>query len=161
MDILLGSEVADQDRRDFFQTQIIFWMLCAIDGHAKNFSLFLNAGGSYRLTPRYDVLSAHHVLGTNAGHLSPHKAKMAMAMRGGSGYHYNWNDILPRHIKLTAQRCGLGSEIDRIMEELIERAGSVAGTVQGMLPADFPQELAHDVLTGLRASANRMRAMMD
>ncbi|MGH8144505.1 MAG: HipA domain-containing protein, partial [Steroidobacteraceae bacterium] len=52
MDILLGSDNADEDRKDFFRTQILFWMLCAIDGHAKNFSLFLNAGGSYRLTPR-------------------------------------------------------------------------------------------------------------
>jgi serine/threonine-protein kinase HipA len=129
-------------------------------GHAKNLSLFLNASGSYRLTPRYDVLSAHHVLGTTAGHLSSHRAKMAMAMRGSRGYHYNWN-ILPRHMKLTAQRCGLGSEIDRMMEELLERTDSVADTVQGMLPADFPQELARDVLTGLRTSAGRMKASME
>lgn len=157
MGILLGSEVADEDRRDFFRTQILFWMLCAIDGHAKNFSLFLNAGGSYRLTPRYDVLSAHHALGMNAGQLSPHKVTMAMAIRGSKGTHYNWSDILPRHFGLTAQRCGLGGEIDRMMEELIESTDSVADAVQGRLPADFPQELAHAVLTGLRASASRMR----
>ncbi len=46
MDILLGSEVADEDRREFFRTQILFWMLCAIDGHAKNISIFLDSGGS-------------------------------------------------------------------------------------------------------------------
>jgi len=85
---------------------------------------------------------------------------MAMAMRGSRGYHYNWN-ILPRHMKLTAQRCGLGGDIDRMMEELIERTDSVADTVQGMLPADFPQELARDVLTGLRTSAGRMKASME
>ena len=33
-------------------------MLRAIDGHAKNFSLFLNPGGRFQLTPLYDVLSA-------------------------------------------------------------------------------------------------------
>jgi serine/threonine-protein kinase HipA len=158
MGILLGSEAADEDRRDFFRTQILFWMLCAIDGHAKNFSLFLNAGGSYLLTPRYDVHSAHHALGTKAGRLSPHKLKMAMAIRGSKGSHDNWSDILPRHFELTAQRCGLGSRIGRMMEELIERTGSVADSVQDLLPADFPQELAHDVLDGLRASAGRMKA---
>jgi serine/threonine-protein kinase HipA len=39
MNTLLGSEVADEDRKDFFRSQVLFWMLCAIDGHAKNFSL--------------------------------------------------------------------------------------------------------------------------
>lgn len=29
----------------FFQAQLLFWMLCATDGHAKNFSLFLRPGG--------------------------------------------------------------------------------------------------------------------
>lgn len=158
MGILLGSEVADEDRKDFFRTQILFWMLGAIDGHAKNFSLFLNAGGSYRLTPRYDVFSAHHALGTKAGRLSSHEVKMAMAIRGSEVSHYNWSDILPRHFELTAQRCGLGRKIGRMMEELIERTGSVADSVQDLLPADFPQELAHDVLNGLRASAGRMKA---
>jgi serine/threonine-protein kinase HipA len=38
MDLLLGSTHAEQDRLDFLRTQILFWMLCAIDGHAKNFS---------------------------------------------------------------------------------------------------------------------------
>lgn len=158
MGILLGSEVADEDRRDFFRTQILFWMLCAIDGHAKNFSIFLNAGGSYRLTPRYDVLSAHHALGTGAGRLSPHKVKMAMAVRGSKALHYNWSDILPRHFELAAKRCGLGDEIGRMMEELIESTGSVADTVQSQLPTNFPQELAHHVLQSLRACAGRMTA---
>ena len=156
MNILLGSEIADDDRKDFFRTQILFWMLCAIDGHAKNFSLFLNAGGSYRLTPRYDVLSAHHVLGTKAGNLSPYIVKMAMAIRGSKALHYNWREILPRHFELTAQRCGLGSEIGRMVEELIEKTAFVIQSVQGLLPANFPQELSRDVLTGLRSAADRM-----
>jgi serine/threonine-protein kinase HipA len=156
MDILLGSEVADEDRKDFFRTQILFWMLCAIDGHAKNFSLFLNAGGNYRLTPRYDVLSAYSALGSKAGTLSAHKIRMAMAVRGSSKAHYHWNDILPRHFVPMAQRCGLGSDIGRILEELIERTDSVIDSIQSSLPVDFPQPLAHDVLTGLRSAGARM-----
>ena len=35
-----------------------------------DFSLFLNAGGSYVLTPRYDVLSAHDVRGGRSVQLS-------------------------------------------------------------------------------------------
>ena len=157
MNVLLGSEVAEEDRKDFFRTQILFWMLCAIDGHAKNFSIFLNAGGSYQLTPRYDVLSAYNALGTKAGTLSRHKIKMAMAVRGSNAPHYNWSDILPRHFEHMGRRCGLGSEIGRRMDDLIGRTDAVVDSVQGVLHADFPQELAQDVFTGLRSSAERMK----
>jgi serine/threonine-protein kinase HipA len=132
-------------------------MLCAIDGHAKNFSIFLNSSGSYRLTPRYDVLSAYHALGTRAGTLSPQKVRMAMAIRGSKALHYSWNDILPRHFAEMARLCGLGRHIDRIMEELIDKTDSVIQSMQGLLPTDFPPELAQDVLSGLRAAANRLR----
>jgi serine/threonine-protein kinase HipA len=158
MDILLGSEIAHEDRVDFFRTQILFWMLCAIDGHAKNFSIVLNAGGSYRLTPRYDVISAYNVLGSRAGTLSAHKIKMAMGIRGSKSLHYSWNDILPRHFTQMARHCGLGSEINGMMQELIDRTGAVIALVQAQLPADFPQPLARDVLAGLRSCADRMKA---
>ena len=78
MDLLLGSEKAAADRRDFMRTQLVFWLLAAIDGHAKNFSIFLRAGGAYQLTPRYDILSAHPMLGHGRGRLSPRKITMAM-----------------------------------------------------------------------------------
>lgn len=80
LDILRGSERAEEDRLDFFCTQLVFWLLAAIDGHAKNFSLFLLPGGAFRLTPRYDVLSAHPLLGHGRGRLARQKVKMAMAV---------------------------------------------------------------------------------
>lgn len=158
MKILLGSEVADEDRKDFFRTQVLFWMLCAIDGHAKNFSLFLSAGGGYRLTPRYDVLSAWNAPGKRAGTLSPHKIEMAMAVRGSHAPHYRWSEILPRHHVHMARICGLGSEIDRITDELIDTMDAVLESVQALLPAGFPEELAGDVFAGMRSCAGRMKA---
>ena len=56
------------------RAQIVFWLLVAIDGHAKNFSVFLTPGG-YKLTPLYDVMSA-----SPYPQLSPHKIKLAMAV---------------------------------------------------------------------------------
>lgn len=158
MNTRLGSEVAEEDRRDFFRTQILFWMLCAIDGHAKNFSLFLNAGGSCRLAPRYDVLSAHHVLGTKAGTLSPHEVKMAMGVCGSRELHYSWRRILPRHFEQSAGRCGLGNEISRIAEDLVNRTATVIESVQRVLPAGFPAELAQAVFAGLESAADRMKS---
>ena len=63
MSLLLGSREARSDRRTFFAAQILFWLLAAIDGHAKNFSIFIEAGGRFSLTPLYDVISAYPVMG--------------------------------------------------------------------------------------------------
>ena len=75
--LLEGSMSREHDRRVFFQAQVLFWMLCTTDGHAKNFSLFIRPRGRYQLTPLYDVLSAYPVLGEGPSKVSPHKAKLA------------------------------------------------------------------------------------
>ena len=51
----------------------------APDGHAQNFSLFLERGGQYRLTPLYDVISAYPWLGRGPGQIDREKLRMAMA----------------------------------------------------------------------------------
>ena len=51
MKILLGSRNALHDRIEFFKTQVLFWMLAVIDGHAKNFSIFIEPEGRFVLTP--------------------------------------------------------------------------------------------------------------
>lgn len=48
MRLLLGARDAFADRRVFMQAQLLFWLLAAPDGHAKNFSLFIERGGRYR-----------------------------------------------------------------------------------------------------------------
>jgi serine/threonine-protein kinase HipA len=155
MGLLFGSSRADDDRRDFFKTQILYWLLCAIDGHAKNFSLFLEAGSGYRLTPRYDVLSAFPVLGTSRRMLSPKKVKMAMAVEG-KNRHYLWHSILGRHWQETARRCGLGSVFRELVAELSDRTSAVVDSVSSRLPQGFPDSVASPILDGLRASASRL-----
>ncbi|MGI6436549.1 MAG: HipA domain-containing protein, partial [Sphaerochaeta sp.] len=43
MSILQGSQNASEDRLTFFSAQLLFWLLAAPDGHAKNFSIFLGS----------------------------------------------------------------------------------------------------------------------
>lgn len=152
MDLLLGSSRAEEDRRDFLRTSVLFWMLCAIDGHAKNFSVFIEAGGRYRLTPRYDVLSAFPVLGTTRGTLSPKKVRMAMAVEGRSR-HYLWHSVSRRHWEETARRCGAASELPSLIDELLERTPHVIDQVGKQIPGGFPDLVATPVLEGLRRSA--------
>ena len=65
-------------RDTFFKSQILFFLLAAIDGHAKNLSLFIEPKGTYDLAPLYDIISAYPLLETEK--LQKQKIKMAMAM---------------------------------------------------------------------------------
>jgi serine/threonine-protein kinase HipA len=154
MELLLGSENSTQDRRDFMRTQLVFWMLAAIDGHAKNFSVFLLPKGAYQLTPRYDILSAYPVLGHGRGKLSPQKIRMAMAVSGKSR-HYRWNEISARHWLETAKRCGFG-EMKTVIEEVTAATPAVIRQVQRMLPRGFPEQIAETVLEGVQGAARRL-----
>ena len=156
MDLLLGSTRSEQDRTDFLRTQLLFWMLCAIDGHAKNFSLFLEPRGLFRLTPRYDVLSAYPFLGNKTRQLSSHRVKMAMAVHSDKSRHYKWDEILRRHWQSTAKLCGLAGHIDGIIMEAIERTPKVIAEIEAGLPAGFPSSVARPVLEGLGQAARRL-----
>ncbi|WP_408889019.1 type II toxin-antitoxin system HipA family toxin [Myxococcus faecalis] len=151
--VLLGSSTALEDRDEFLRTQFLFWLLCAIDGHAKNFSVFIEAEGRFRLTPRYDVLSAYPLLGRKQNQLSPHKVKMAMAVFG-TNRHYKWKEIRMTHWLDTARQCGLGTSARQLFAETLERTPRVIDEVLTSLPRDFPSDVSEPILEGLRKAAN-------
>lgn len=158
MELLLGSDNAEQDRNHFFKTQIIFWVLAATDGHGKNFSIAHLPGGSYRATPIYDVLSAHPVIGAGRNQISPHKAKLAMAVRGSTHY-YLVEKIQRRHWLAQAQQVGLGAAAAaRLMEEVIASTESVIGEVGKLLPDSFPMDVAEAVFSGMEKQSARLAA---
>src|SRR5690606_6062685 len=73
MGLLATSASPQRNRRAFFLAQLLFWMLRAPDGHAKNFSLSIRPKGAYALTPLYDVMSAWPVIGDAPNKLSEYK----------------------------------------------------------------------------------------
>lgn len=159
MELLLGSDHADRDRKNFFKTQIIFWVLAATDGHGKNFSIAHLPGGRYRATPIYDVLSAHPVIGTGKNKISPQKAKLAMAVRGSSN-HYLIEKIRRRHWIAQAQQVGLGAAAaEQLIEEVIESTAAVIGKVGAMLPDGFPADLAEAVVSGMKRHCAKLEHM--
>ncbi len=155
MQLLLGADHPAEDRADLFRTLFVYWLLCAIDGHAKNFSISLQAGGGFSLTPRYDVRSAYPVLGRGPGRLPEQKVKMAMAVISPNR-HYRWQEIRGRHWLETARRCGLPLQDARTaLAELIEGVDQVVDTVREKLPKKFPGAVAESVFDGLRSTAER------
>jgi serine/threonine-protein kinase HipA len=155
MNLLLGSRVAVQDRVDFFRTQVVFWLLCAIDGHAKNFSVFIEPQGQYRLTPRYDVISAYPVLGHGAGKLAEQRVRMAMAV-SGKNRHYRWSEIRRSHWEETAARCGLGTDVRALIDGLVAQTPGVVDQVRKVIPKGFPARVAEPILKGLAARAKEL-----
>jgi serine/threonine-protein kinase HipA len=156
MDLLLGSEDVSSDRRHFFKTQLIFWLLAAPDGHAKNYSLAILAGGRYRATPIYDVLSAHPVIGHGANQLSPQKAKMAMAVRGRSN-HYRFAEIRRRHWIEQAKQIGFGqTEAEQLIEEVLALTNEVIRKVEPLIPNGFPMDVAEAIFSGMRDQCSKL-----
>jgi serine/threonine-protein kinase HipA len=155
MDLLLGAQNPAEDRRDFLRTQVVFWLLAAIDGHAKNFSVFLLPAGGFQLTPRYDVLSAYPMLGHGRGKLAPQKVKMAMAVEG-KNRHYLWDGIHARHWIETARHCGI-ADMEAIIADVILRTPAVIERVEAAIPKGFPAKIADSILEGVRASSERLQ----
>jgi serine/threonine-protein kinase HipA len=154
MTLLLGSAHALTDRHLFLRTQVLFWLLGAIDGHAKNFSLFLLPGGGYQLTPAYDVLSAYPLLAKRQ--VDSRKMKMAMAVKGKSS-HYHWDKILYRHWLSTAQACRFPvDEMETIIKDLLAGMDGVIAQVATQLPASFPEEVAQTIFAGMQGARDRL-----
>lgn len=156
---LLAQSSERGDLTNFFKAQVLFWMLRAIDGHAKNFSLFLNPGGRFQLTPLYDVLSAWPVIGRGSGQWPQQKLRMAMAWFGEKGRYTKPLEITGRRMLLTAKRLGI-AEAQAILEALITQTPAVIGSVRSQLPAGFPHAVAEPVLTGLQASASQLERQL-
>jgi serine/threonine-protein kinase HipA len=159
LDLLDGAITREQDRRHFFMAQLLFWMLCATDGHAKNFSLFLRPGGRYQLAPLYDVLSVYPILGEGPGRVSPHRARMAMAVRTKNA-HWRMRDILRRHWVTLGARHGIvtedGRQVEALIDEIVAGTPAVIKAVRIQLPQGFPATVADSILDGLQAAASRL-----
>jgi serine/threonine-protein kinase HipA len=154
MNMLLGSANTFEDRDMFFRAQIFFWLIAGIDGHAKNFSLFIEPGGAYRLTPLYDIMSAYPLI--NNKQLQSQKIKMAMALKGKNN-HYHWHTMQRRHFLETAKNVNYSADrAEQILNELLEKTDSVIEAVSKKLPASFPHYISDSILLGLKKAKDKL-----
>jgi serine/threonine-protein kinase HipA len=156
MRLLLGARDAFKDRKVFMKAQLLFWILAAPDGHAKNFSLFIEREGRYRLAPLYDIMSAHPVLGHGTNLIPPEKMKLAMAL-SGKNRHYEWAKIRLRHWRATADLCDFSGDLDAAIAEILEKAPGALKEVSASLPAGFPDSVASPILEGVAAAVTRLQ----
>ncbi|MDF6720780.1 HipA domain-containing protein, partial [Escherichia coli] len=90
MAFLMGSSEALKDRYDFMKFQVFQWLIGATDGHAKNFSVFIQAGGSYRLTPFYDtkgITPTTHIIKLPIGEIRQPNATLDLSQSVDNEYY--------------------------------------------------------------------------
>lgn len=150
---LKGSDTPAEDQKTFLKAQILFWLIGATDGHAKNFSIHIGVGGRFHLTPLYDVLTAQPSLDRR----QIERKQMKLAMSVGDNGHTRMEDIQGRHFIQTAERAGLPGQIakDALAEVAASAEKAVLG-IEGHLPKGFPEGIHAAVQKGLKA---RLRSL--
>lgn len=151
--LLANSEHPAMDQMNFVLALLAFWLLAATDGHGKNFSLYHRTGGTYGLTPLYDVLSAWPIIGHGKNRLAIEKAKLAMAMRG-SRAHYRLNEITARHWQELALHTGVRVLWKR-MQSFVESAPAALERVEKRLPNAFPERVYASTRDGVLGQVRR------
>jgi serine/threonine-protein kinase HipA len=153
LELLAGSENPLEDRTTFLLAQLCFWLLAAIDGHGKNFSIYHRRGGTYGLTPLYDVLSAWPVIGHGRNELALEKAKLAMAIPGRRR-HYHLDTITGRHFRELAQQVAIENLWNR-MHSLVAAAPDALERIESKLPNGFPGRVFTKISAGILGQCRR------
>jgi serine/threonine-protein kinase HipA len=150
---LKGADTPAEDQKTFLKTQILFWLIGATDGHAKNFSVVLGPGGSFRLAPIYDVLTAQPSVDSRR----IERKQMKLAMSVGDSRHYKIDDVRGRHFIQTAERAGLpGSLASDALQEVAKAVNNAMAAIEKQLPADFPNAIHVSVRNGMRSRLQRI-----
>jgi serine/threonine-protein kinase HipA len=155
LDKLRGSVQPQADRRNFLKAQLLFWMLAAPDGHAKNFSIRLLPGNGFEMTPLYDVMSAWPVIGRGARQFQWQKVKLAMAVRATNA-HYHMQDVQRRHWNAVAKRNAMGPNFEDVIEEVRQKTSAIIAEAAAQLPNGFPHSVAGPIFDGLEKQARRL-----
>lgn len=157
--LLQQSQQADADMHTLMATQLLFWILRAPDGHAKNFSIQLLAGEQrFKMTPLYDVMSAYPVMGNGPNQWAEQNIKMAMALLG-KNKHYMAHKITRRHFNSTAKTVGYGESAEPLIRDFITRTPAVIDKVRAQLPAGFSEKVADRIFGGVLAAAHALEGM--
>lgn len=109
---------------------------------------FIQAGGSYRLTPFYDIISAFPVLGGTGIHISD--LKLAMGLNASKGKKTAIDKIYPRHFLATAKVLKFPEvQMHEILSDFARMIPAALDNVKNSLPTDFPENVVTAVETNV------------
>ena len=145
LNLLKAADKPAEDQRLFLKSQIIFWLIGATDGHAKNASIFLGPEGRFQMTPFYDVLSAQPSLDSR----QIERKQMKLAMSVGDSRHYRVDEISGRHFVQTAIRARLSRHFaEETLDAVATSAKAAFDAVESKLPVGFPMKIHTSIEAG-------------
>jgi serine/threonine-protein kinase HipA len=150
---LLQGSLDREDTALFLRVQLAFFLLAATDGHAKNFSLFLQPGDAYEMTPLYDILSTYPYFGSGPNQFNQRQAGPAMVLHG-KNVHKRYYTIHARHWYRLALEHG-GQAVWDGMIELVESVDSKLDAIEMLLSKEFPVRTWEAIADGMRAAARK------
>ncbi|WP_211665339.1 type II toxin-antitoxin system HipA family toxin [Leucothrix arctica] len=160
MKLLERSDNAEKDRHDFMKINFLFWLMCAPDGHAKNFSIFILQGGKFKMTPFYDVLSLYPLMANRQ--INQRDIKMAMGLKGSKQY-YNWYgpSLTIDHVLSTADQCGFSRDIMYdIVKTALAQTEEVIQKAEQLIPSDLSRDVSNSIFDGMRTTAARLEKQL-
>jgi len=150
--LLNGSDYAEEDRLAFLKAQIVFWLIGAPDGHAKNFSLFLTPGGRYRMTPLYDIMSTQ----PNYAARQLQRKEFRLAMAVGDKRYYQIDDIMPLHFLQNAKAAGVAEDrVEEVFATLAKSADAALERTAKAMPKGFPAEIVEPIGEAMRTRVTK------
>ncbi|EMI4516150.1 TPA: type II toxin-antitoxin system HipA family toxin [Vibrio parahaemolyticus] len=157
MELLNGSTNAEKDRDDFMRFQVFQWLIGATDGHSKNFSIFIETNGVYKLTPFYDIMSAYPA--SNGKGINTRKLKLAMSLKStSSGNKWHLEKVYPRHFIATAETVGFCTiRMQEILDEFVDAFPNAIDQVVNQLPNGFPVHIVDSITTNALRMLNKIR----
>jgi len=151
LNLLNDSDERVNDRMQFLKANVIYWLLGAIDGHGKNFSVQMTSAG-FKMTPFYDVLSVYPALKDKQ--IQQKQAKMAMAV--GDKRHYRLFKIEPRHFFESAKKYGIPQKkLTQNLEEILKCADGLRDNIS--VPKDFPEKILTVIMEGVQEKIERLQ----
>ena len=135
------------------KAQVIFWLIGATDGHAKNFSLFIEPQGRFRLTPLYDILSTQWQ--HDRRQIPRNAFRLAMAI--GDRRRYKVTEIAPRHFEQTAKHAGFPiSALHDAMAEVLEQLPKALMSVRETMDPTVSEAMADAIIAAAERRAGQI-----
>jgi serine/threonine-protein kinase HipA len=137
-----NGRAAEEDVRSLVDALAYNWLIAGTDGHSKNYSILVGAGGKVRLAPLYDVASA-----LPYDDMRSRKLKLAMKIGG----EYRLRDIGAHQWRTLAGQLKL--EGDEVLARVARLAAELPDLSVRRLARCTERNLNHPILAVL---ANRL-----
>lgn len=155
--VLGASAEPRTDVTTFMLAQMLYWMLGNTDGHGKNFSVFLQGGDRYAMTPLYDVVSLWPIVGDGPNQMKQKVMRLAIPLKAQKTLR-KLDDIGAGDWRYAAHRSGVPG-LAELMVDIVARTPAAVERLSKRLPENFPQRLWDKIIPQALARAKALEAV--